>query len=213
MFTGIVEKLCIVKLVQRSSNSIELAVDLDNLANECKIGDSIAINGVCLTITKINKNIAYFDISGETISKSTLGKLQISSQVNIERAMKANDRFGGHFVLGHIDGTSKIERIQKNDQFADIKFSADKDLIKTMVLKGSVAIDGISLTISNLDKASFNIVIIPQTLNNTTLKNAKVGDIVNIETDLLIKAVKKQLDNILPDNGNLTAEKLWELGF
>ena len=213
MFTGLIETICKVRSIQRSHDSVNLTIDLGKIASECKIGDSIAINGVCLTVSRIVGNNANFDVSSETLSKTSLAKLQISSYVNVERAMKPTERFGGHFVLGHVDGTAKIEKIDRRGEFAEFIFSADADLIETMILKGSVAVDGISLTISKLDKNSFSVAIIPQTLKQTTLNSAKIGDIVNIETDIIIKAVKKQLDNILPKKDSLTAEKLRELGF
>ncbi len=213
MFTGLIEKVCSVRAVNHTAGSIKLAIDMGEIASECNIGDSVAINGVCLTISKLEGNIASFDVSAETIARISLDKLNSSSQVNIERAMKANDRFGGHFVLGHIDGTAKIQAIGKHGEFVNIKFSADFELLEMMVLKGSVSVDGISLTLSNIDKEGFSVAVIPQTLKKTTLNNAKIGDSVNIETDIIIKAVKKQLDKILPKNEPLTAERLRELGF
>lgn len=213
MFTGIIEKTCLVKSFHRSSNSMILSIDMGDLSKECKIGESISVSGVCLTITKIERNFADFDISSETLIKSSLGKLQTSSPVNIERAMKPSERFCGHFVLGHVDGTAKIDKIEKKGEFADFKFSAGSDLIDSMVEKGSVAVDGISLTISKLEKNGFNVAVIPQTLKQTTLGNAKTGELVNIETDIIIKAVKKQLERILPKKDSLSAEKLRELGF
>ena len=213
MFTGLIEKICSIRSAQRNNNSMSLSVNLGDLAQECKIGDSIAINGVCLTITKMEGEFADFDISGETLLKTSLGNLQTSSKVNIERAMKPTERFGGHFVLGHIDGTAKIKKIDRKGEFADIEFSADSKLTDSMIEKGSVAINGISLTISNLNKNSFHTVIIPQTMKQTTLGNAITGELVNIETDIIIKAVKKQLEYILPKKEMLSAEKLRELGF
>ncbi len=213
MFTGIIEKICSIRSIRRSNDSMIISVNLGEIAQESRIGDSIAINGVCLTVSKIDGEFADFDVSGETILKTSLKKLQISSKVNIERAMSPTARFGGHFVLGHVDGTAKIEKIEKKGEFADIKFSAGSELICFMVEKGSAAIDGISLTIWDLDKNSFHVAVIPQTLNNTTLGIAKTGELVNIETDIIIKAVKKQIDNILPQMGGLTAEKLRGLGF
>ena len=213
MFTGLIEKVCLVRSVQHIAGSMRLVIDMGEIASECDIGDSIAINGVCLTISKLEGNLASFDVSAETIAKTSLDKLNSSSKVNIERAMKANDRFGGHFVLGHIDGTAKIQAIEKHGEFINIKFSTGSELLDMMVLKGSVSVDGISLTLANIDKEGFSVAVIPQTLKKTTLNNAKIGDCVNIETDIIIKAVKKQLDKILPKNEPLTAEKLRELGF
>jgi riboflavin synthase len=213
MFTGLIEEVCAVKLVSRRAEAIVLTIDLGNIADGCKIGDSIAINGACLTISKLQGSVASFDVSSETLSKTTLAKLQPSAQVNIERAMKANDRFGGHFVLGHIDGTAMIKRIDRRGDFADITFSASPELLDQMVVKGSVAVDGISLTIAAMDDNSFSVALIPETLKKTTLGKAKVGDIVNIETDIIVKTVKKQLEKILPQEQKMTVEKLKQLGF
>ncbi len=124
MFTGLIEKTCSVQSVRRNNNSMILSINLDDLARECRIGDSISVSGVCLTISKIQGNIADFDISGETLMKTSLGNLKTSVYVNIERAMKSTDRFGGHFVLGHVDGTAKIEKIERSGEFANFKFSA-----------------------------------------------------------------------------------------
>lgn len=221
MFTGLIEEICRVISVRQSSVAMELTVDLGKLANDSKIGstgslqvgDSIDINGVCLTIARLDGNLATFDVSGETLSKTTLDKLVSSSQVNVERAMKATDRFGGHFVLGHIDGTATIKNIDKHGDFADITFSAEPELLDQMVVKGSVAIDGISLTIASMDDNSFTVALIPETLKKTTLGSAKIGDCVNIETDIIIKMVKKQLDKILPKKQKINMETLLRLGF
>jgi riboflavin synthase len=213
MFTGLIEKICMVMSVQRGADSMLLTVDLGQLADECQIGDSIAIDGVCLTVTKIQGKSASFDVSVETMRKSSLGELKASSKVNVERAMKATDRFGGHFVLGHIDGTAKIKAIDRHGDFTDITFSAGNELLDDMVVKGSVAVNGISLTISKMDQNSFSVALIPQTLRETTLGSAKIGDNINIENDIIIKTVKKRLDKILPKGRPLTADRLRQLGF
>ncbi|MBN1805446.1 MAG: riboflavin synthase [Sedimentisphaerales bacterium] len=213
MFTGLIEAVCTVKSVRRSGRTMLLTIYLGNLAGDCKIGDSIAVNGVCLTIAKLKGNTADCDVSAETIAKSTLDKLNPSSQVNIERALKAADRLGGHFVQGHIDGTAVVKAVKKQGQFAEIKFAPEPELLDFMMLKGSVAVDGISLTIAGIDKDSFDVAVIPETLNKTTLEKVKIGDKVNIETDIIVKTIKRQLEKILPQNRSLTAEKLKELGF
>jgi len=213
MFTGLIEAVCRVKSVRRSGGAMLLAIDIGSLAEGSGIGDSIAVNGVCLTITKFEGGAAVFDVSAETLSKSTLDKLSPSSQVNIERAVKATDRFGGHFVQGHIDGTATVKAIDKQGKFAEMKFSAEPELLDAMVVKGSVAVDGISLTIAAMDKNSFTVVLIPETLNNTILNKVKIGDKVNIETDIIVKTIKRQLEKILPQRQPLTAEKLKGLGF
>ena len=222
MFTGLIEAICTVKSVRQSGEGGLVTIDLGELApasnkrgqaDETKIGDSIAINGVCLTVAKLNGRVAAFELSSETLTKSTLGKLKASSLVNAELAIKAGERFGGHIVQGHIDGAATIKAIVKKGQFADMKFAVEPQLLDQMVIKGSVAVDGISLTIANMDGNSFSAAIIPETLEKTTLGRAKVGDVVNIETDIIVKTIKKQLEKILPQEQKLTVEKLKELGF
>ncbi len=213
MFTGLIETICTVKSVSRSAESMVLTIDLGKLADESKTGDSIAINGACLTIARLQGSLASFDVSAETLAKSTLGKLKPSSEVNVERSLKASDRFGGHFVLGHVDGTATVDAIDKAGKFANIKFAAKAELLGAIVVKGSVAVDGISLTIAAVDIKSFSVSIIPETLKRTTLGKAKIGDCVNIETDIIVKTIKRQLDEILPKKQGLTAEKLRQLGY
>jgi len=147
------------------------------------------------------------------LEKSTLGKLAAGAEVNIERAMKADGRFGGHFVQGHIDGTAKIKKIEQQGEFWRMRFSADKSLLEQMISKGSVAIDGISLTIAAMDEKGFEVSVIPETFKKTILSKAKVGDLVNIEIDLIVKVIQKQLSNVLPAKNGLTIDKLQELGF
>lgn len=213
MFTGLIKSVCTVKSAYAAGGGMRLAVDLGKLAEESKIGDSIAINGVCLTISQLKGSLAEFDISGETLTKSTLGGLKSSSLVNTEPAVKAADRFGGHFVQGHVDGTAAIKAIERQGQFVDIKFAASPELLDQMVVKGSVAVDGISLTVASMQRNGFSVSVIPQTLKETTLGRAKIGDTVNIETDIIVKMVKKQLEKILPPEQKLTAERLKEMGF
>jgi len=213
MFTGLIETICTVKSVSRAADSMVLTIDLGELADGSETGESIAINGACLTIAKLQGGLASFDVSAETLAKSTLGKLKPSSEVNVERSLSPTDRFGGHFVLGHVDGTATVKAIDKSGEFADIKFAATNQLLEAMIIKGSVAVDGISLTIAALDINSFGISIIPETLKRTTLGKAKIGDYVNIETDIIVKTIKRQLDEILPKKQSLTAEKLRQLGY
>jgi riboflavin synthase len=213
MFTGLIEAICVVKSARPNAGGVSLTVDLGNLAEQCKIGDSIAINGACLTIAELTGSLATFELSTETLARSTLGKLKPSSKVNVEQAMKPTDRFGGHFVQGHVDGTATIKAIKRQGGFADIEFAAPPELLSQMVVKGSVAVDGISLTIAGLNRSSFSVALIPQTLKRTTLGTAKAGDAVNIETDIIVKTIKSYLDKILPQKQTLTVEKLRELGF
>jgi len=161
MFTGLIETICTVNSVRRSAESMVLTIDLGVLADQSKTGDSIAINGACLTIAKLQGSLADFDVSAETLAKSMLGKLKPSLEVNIERSLKASDRFGGHFVLGHVDGTATVDAIDKSGEFANIKFAAKAELLEAIVVKGSVAVDGISLTIATVDIKSFSVSVIP----------------------------------------------------
>ena len=213
MFTGLIEAVCSVSAAHRSGSSMRLAVDLAALAEGAKIGDSIALNGACLTIADLQGGVASFDISGETLAKTNLGRLRPASQVNIERALKPTDRLGGHFVLGHIDGTAQVKAIDKQGEFADMKFAAQTELLEKIVVKGSVAVEGISLTVGEIDRDCFAVSLIPETLRSTTLGVARVGDAVNIETDVIVKTVKKYLERILPPKERLTVEKLEQLGF
>lgn len=213
MFTGLIETMGVVKSARPSGGGLVLTVDLGGIAGDVRTGDSIAINGVCLTVARLQGGLASFDLSAETLAKSAFGKLKPSSPVNLERAMKAADRFGGHFVQGHVDGTATIGAINKRSESADITFAAGAELLEGMVPKGSIAVDGISLTIAEINGTGFSVCVIPETLKRTTLGKAKTGDSVNIETDIIVKAVKRQLENILPKKEPLTAERLRQLGF
>lgn len=189
-----------------------MVIDLQQLAQQVKIGDSIAINGVCLTIAKLAGTLATFDLSGETLAKTNLGKLTAGSKVNVELSLRADERFGGHFVLGHVDGTAKIRKIDKKADFATIAFSAPKELLEQLIPKGSVAVDGISLTLSEMNAEGFTAAIIPQTIRQTTLGTAKISQTVNVEIDIITKTVKRHLEKLTPPNG-LTIEKLRQQGF
>ncbi len=213
MFTGLIEAVCQVRTLRQSSDGMEISIDLADIAKDTNIGDSIAVNGVCLTVTKINGQQGTFDCHPETLEKSALGKLKPAGLVNIERAMPATGRFGGHFVQGHIDGTAKIQALRNKGQFREIDFSASSQLLDQMIEKGSIAVNGISLTIAGLNKEGFSIAVIPQTWDKTTLHRGQVGDFVNIEIDIIVKAVRNQLKKNLPDNDNLTEDKLGQMGF
>lgn len=213
MFTGIIESIGTVRSTRSAGGGKVLAVDLGSLAEGAKLGDSIAINGVCLTISRLTGNVGDFDVSGETLARSTTGKLTAGSKVNLERAMPANGRFGGHIVLGHVDGTANIKAINQKGDFVEMTFTASTELLDEMVTKGSVAINGISLTITNIKDNNFSIALIPTTLKDTTLGEIIPGQTVNIETDMLIKAIKKQIQQIIPDTKGVTAQKLKEYGF
>ncbi|MGD0786247.1 MAG: riboflavin synthase [Sedimentisphaerales bacterium] len=216
MFTGLIESVCKVSSAIGQKGGLILQI---NLGQAVKIGESVSINGVCLTVAGIKGNIAEFDVSGETLSKTTLKSLKIGSLVNIERAMTAGERFGGHFVQGHIDAIGKIKKAEKKGDFWLFTFEAPKESVSAdkisdyIIPKGSIAIDGVSLTIADIQRQNFSVSIIPTTFEKTIFKNYKVGDSVNVETDILCRIVKKQLGNILPKKQNFTIGKLKEMGF
>ena len=214
MFTGIVEAIGTVKTAQPKGGGLKLSIDIAGLASQVKLGDSVAVNGLCLTTTKIQAGVIDFDVSGESINKTTVSQTKAGDKVNVELAMQAGGRFGGHIMQGHIDGTASVRSIDKKGDYWDITFAADKELLDDMVVKGSVAVSGISLTIARMDNSSFTVAIIPTTVSATVLKDIKIGDKVNIETDVICKMVKKQLKQILPDGaGRMTIDKLKEMGF
>ncbi len=215
MFTGLIEAVCEVKSI--SSGGVpgggSLVVDLGELAQDCRVGDSIAVSGACLTITRLQGSAATFGLSPETRAKSTLATLRPSAKVNIERAMKPTDRFGGHIVQGHVDGTGTIRSIKRLGEFADIEFAAAPELLEQMVPKGSVAVDGVSLTIAGIGPESFRVAVIPETLNRTTLGDACTGRRVNLEVDILVKIVRRRLEAIVPQKQPLTVERLQQMGY
>lgn len=213
MFTGLIENLGKVSAVRKTAAGMGLVVDIGAMAAEAKVGDSIAVSGVCLTVSKISGAAAEFDVSGETLVRSTIGKLAVGAAVNLEQAMRADGRFGGHIVQGHIDGTAAVKDIRKKGDFYDVTFGAPKNLLDEMVVKGSVAVDGISLTVAAMDKESFSVAVIPVTWEHTTLGKSKIGTAVNIETDVIVKTIKKQIGLMLGEGKGLTAEKLKSLGF
>jgi riboflavin synthase len=214
MFTGLIEAICDVKSVSPGAASGgSLVVELGEMAQDCKTGDSIAVSGVCLTVTRLQGTTATFGLSQETLDSSTLGMLRPAAKVNIERAMKPTDRLGGHIVQGHVDGIGTIKVVKRLGEFADIEFAAEPELLGQMVIKGSVAVDGVSLTIAEISPEGFRVAAIPETLNRTTLGNAYMGARVNIEVDILVKIVRRQLEAILPQKQTLTVERLKQMGF
>lgn len=215
MFTGLIEAICEVRSVSPGgvAGGGSLVVDLGTLADDCRLGDSIAISGACLSVTRLDGTAATFGLSPETLEKSTLAMLKPPAKVNVERAMRATDRFGGHMVQGHVDGTGTIRAIKRLGDFADIEFGIEQELLDQMVPKGSVAIDGVSLTIAGIGPESFRVAAIPETLNRTTLGSARVGARVNVEIDIVVKVVRRQLETILPPQQPLTVERLKQMGF
>lgn len=213
MFTGLIEAIGTVRGATVQAQQMVLTVELGQVFEGVRLGDSIAVNGVCLTVCGLEGACARFDVSGESLARSTLKHLKTGAKVNLERAMSAQGRFGGHIVQGHIDGIGSVAAIRKQGEFAVFRFAASPELLNQIVMKGSVAVDGVSVTIAALDKTGFEVAVIPTTLKETTWHLSKVGDTVNIETDILVKIIKRQLEQILPAAGGLTEAKLKEFGF
>jgi len=194
MFTGIIVGTGkVTKLDQRTKNrsAIRMTVDLGKYTKGLKIGQSVAINGVCLSATKISTNNCIFEMIDETTKKTDLGNVKAGSTVNVERSLKVGDRLEGHFVLGHIDGVATITKIEKKPKEVKFWFKIPKKLTKYVVKKGSIALDGISLTVVDAKKDIASVCLIPHTIKVTNFKSKKVGDKLNIETDILGKYIKK----------------------
>jgi len=191
MFTGIVEGIGEVKSIRRLGSEAVCILQVPAFFSDCHPGESIAVDGVCLTITDIKGELFTLDISAETLARSTLGKLKQGEMINLERALRLSDRLGGHLVSGHVDGTGIIEKIERFQRSWIVHISLDQSLSRYLIDKGSIAVDGISLTINRCMGTSFDVTIIPQTANNTTLFQKKVGDRVNIEIDLISKYIEK----------------------
>ena len=173
-----------------------------------RLGDSIAVNGVCLTVTKLAEDGFWADVMPETFSRSNLGELTAGSRANLERAMAADGRFGGHIVSGHIDGKGKITKIQNDGNAVRFWIAADKAILRLIVEKGSIAVDGISLTVVSVSDEDFSISIIPHTLGETTLGSKRVGDSVNLENDIIGKYVERLLGKAETENQASRDEKL-----
>lgn len=191
MFTGIVEETGSIKNIKRGAASAELSIEASKVLEDVALGDSIAVNGVCLTVTDFSGSMFTADVMHETLDRSSLGALRPGSPVNLERAMKADGRFGGHIVSGHIDGTGHISNISRDDNAIWYTIDTSGDILRYIVEKGSIAIDGISLTVASVDESSFKVSIIPHTAANTILAVKKVGDVVNLENDIIGKYVEK----------------------
>ena len=199
MFTGIIEEIGSVISSSLTGGSGELQIGAALILEGCKLGDSIAVNGVCLTVTRIAGHEIAFDVSVETLSRSNLGTLKKGDQVNLERALAADGRFGGHMVSGHIDGTGTLNNHCREGNSIIFTFSAPPAITHYLIEKGSIAIDGISLTIAALTGDSFSVAVIPHSLQQTTLGKKDIGARVNLESDLVAKYIEKLLQ---PENHN-----------
>ena len=194
MFTGIVEGVGKVEKISKDTknrSAIQMTVNLGKHSKGLKIGQSVALNGVCLTVTKLSKSNCVFEMIEETTKKTDLGNLKPGGIVNIERSLKAGDRLEGHFVLGHVDGVGTIKKILKKPKEVQVWFEIPKNLAKYVVKKGSIAVDGISLTVVDVKKNLASVCLIPHTIDVTNFQTKKVGDKLNIETDILGKYILK----------------------
>lgn len=214
MFTGIVEEIGQIEGVIKSEKSARITIKAYKVLEDVKHGDSISTNGVCLTVTAFSKDKFTVDVMAETMRRSNLSSISKGTYVNLERALRAGDRLGGHMVSGHIDGTGAITAFDEEDNAVWLTIEASSDILKYIVQKGSIAIDGVSLTVAYIDDKVFKVSIIPHTKDATTLIKKKIGDIVNLECDMVGKYIekflsvkeqsprKKSIDlNFLSDNG------------
>ncbi len=213
MFTGIVEEIGVISGIKQGKNSEILTIKAKKVLEDTKIGDSIAVNGICLTVTALSSDSFTADVMHETINRSSLSKLKYGSKVNLERAMPVNGRFGGHIVSGHVDGTGTIINIKPDDNAIWYKIQANQQILKYIVEKGSITIDGISLTVAKVSETDFSISAIPHTVEQTILKEKRQGDIVNLETDILAKYIEKLLNPTQNEQSKITKEFLLEHGF
>ncbi|SKB96727.1 riboflavin synthase alpha chain [Lachnospiraceae bacterium] len=193
MFTGIVEETGVVEKLDIKGNSGKIVVRAKKVLEGTKIGDSIAVNGICLTVTNMTSDSFTADVMAETVRRSSLSMSRPGSRVDLERAMAADGRFGGHIVSGHIDGTGVIRSVIREENAVWFRISAGGALLRQIVEKGSIAIDGISLTVASVDDTTFSVSVIPHTIKETVLSDKKAGDTVNLETDVIGKYVERLL--------------------
>ena len=209
MFTGIIEEIGLVKAIRKGTKSATLTICADTIFTDLKLGESVATNGVCLTVTSIRGKEFTADVMNETLSRSSLGVLKIGGHLNLERAMSVNGRLGGHIVSGHIDGTGKITSIQKDDIAIWYTIQTNNKIMRYIIEKGSITIDGISLTVAKVERDHFWVSIIPHTANKTILSQKTIGSVVNLENDI----VGKYIEKFITSPRSITKEFLLENGF
>ena len=215
MFTGLIEEVGAIRAVRRGARSSVLSIGAKEILSDLKVGDSVAVNGVCLTATGVDAGGFVADVMHETLRRSSLSALGPGSPVNLERAMAAGGRFGGHMVSGHIDGTGTITARRRDDNSVWYTVAASPSLLRYIVEKGSIAIDGISLTVAHVGGGAFSVSVIPHTAAVTILGGKGPGDVVNLETDVIGKYVEKLLrpEGEAVPSGGLTLEFLAQNGF
>lgn len=215
MFTGIIEEIGVLQNMKRGTNEYQLTLSAKKVLQDVKLGDSIAVNGVCLTVTSFTSEQFTVDVMPETVKATSLQSLARGSSVNLERAMAANGRFGGHFVQGHVDGVGTIKSKNQVSNAVYFWIETSAEMMRYIVPKGSVAIDGISLTVVEVKDNQFSISIIPHTITETILQFKQHGDVVNIECDMLAKYMERLLEKRVEhtSNNGVTLEKLAENGY
>ncbi|MEH7120889.1 riboflavin synthase [Neobacillus vireti] len=196
MFTGIIEEIGKVAKIQRTANSYVLAIESKKILQDIHLGDSIAVNGVCLTVTSFSGEQFTVDVMPETVKATSLNNVQSGTKVNLERAMAAGGRFGGHFVSGHADGTGVIKRKQALENAIYYEIEADPEVLRYVIVRGSIAVDGTSLTVFDVSDSSFILSLIPHTLSETVIGLKGPGDIVNLECDMIGKYVSHFIQNL-----------------
>lgn len=217
MFTGIIEEVGHIKAIQMGAKSCRLEVEAQHVMEGTAVGDSIATNGVCLTVTTLTDHGFTADVMPETMRRTTLGELKPGSEVNLERALQLQTRLGGHLVSGHVDGTGRITDLRQDDNAIWMTIECEPRLLRYIIEKGSITIQGISLTVAKVDAHSFAVSLIPHTQAVTNLHHARVGDRVNLENDIIAKYVERllgfgQADTLSPQDERLLA-KLRDNGF
>lgn len=212
MFTGIIEEIGKVKAIRRGSRSVVLDIEARRVLEGTRVGDSIATNGVCLTVTGIGGNGFSADVMPETLHRSSLGALRPGDRVNLERALCLNSRLGGHLVAGHVDGVGTVSDRVQDDNAVWLTVAAAPEILRYVIEKGSIAIDGVSLTVAYVDDAVLKVSVIPHTQEETTLLDRRIGDRVNLENDMIAKYVEK-LMGASGKQGGLTLEFLQTNGF
>lgn len=210
MFTGIIEEIGKIKNIRRGGKSIVLEIEARKVLEDTRVGDSIATNGVCLTVTSLENAGFAADVMPETMSRSSLGGLKPGDRVNLERALCLNGRLGGHLVSGHIDGTGRITAREQDENAIWITVSVSPGILRYIIEKGSVTIDGVSLTVAYVDEVVFRVSVIPHTQDQTTLTAKRIGDIVNLENDMIAKYVEKLIQ---PEKGGMDLAFLQANGF
>ena len=211
MFTGIIEEVGSIISIQQGAEVFKLIIQANKIMQDIHLGDSVAVNGICLTVISCSEKSFSVDVMNETLNRSEIKKISVNTLVNLERAMVASDRLGGHIVSGHIDGSGKIVRIKKDANAVWFFITADSKILRYIIEKGSVAIDGISLTVVSVEKETFSVSVIPYTYKHTILAQKKVGDSVNIENDCIGKYIEHFIH--FSKKSKITAEFLSKNGF